>query len=158
MRHKKNAFIDTIMDLWAQIDLRPVAVDPFGPVQLTVDNVDLVLSKRSDDHILIEALVQPIADDKKRRIQQLRTALKINLGLALSCRASLNLVQNNNASYLAAHSLYPLRVNNTRYLIEIINDNTNLVEFFRHASNKTRSSKNNKPLDRDQSSMVIIAP
>lgn len=159
MRHKKNAFVDTIMDLWAQIGLRPVAFDPPGPVQLTIDNVDLLLSHRSGDYILIEALVQPAADDREQRIQQLRTALKINLGLSLSCKASLHLVQNsNNTSYLSAHSIYPFTVNNTRYLVETINDTAKLVEFFRRISNNARSSRNNKSLNRDQSSMVIIAP
>lgn len=123
--------------------------EPSGPICLMADDINVTLTDRDGKLLLIEVEIAHVPDTGTECVSQLKSALKLNLGLLLSCEAALHLAKREDGLYLVARSLYPYTVNTTNHLIKAIEDSVSLVDFTKHISNETgltsKSSTQNLP-------------
>jgi hypothetical protein len=136
MRQAEKAFARTIAELWTRLGLRPSSGPTTDAVRVMVDGIDLSLSDKGK-YLLIEAGVGQVSADEAVRAVQLKSALKVNLGLLLSCEASLCLADREGKISLVSRASYRYSVNSISRLIAAIEDAVNLVEFYKRVSSES---------------------
>jgi len=155
MHQAEKAFALTAKELWARLGLRPNSSPPTRSVRLVVDGISLLLSDRGK-YLLIEANAAEVSVDDTVRAAQLKSALRVNLGLLLSCEASLYLVDREDKKHLVSRAAYRYSVNSISRLIATIEDAVNLVDFFNRVSSENGLPASNEVRGSRPSSFVFV--
>ena len=118
------SFEAVIARLWLSLGLGAAGVRPGEPVRLLVDGLGLALSESPDGrHVVVSGAAGRLSADPWRQSEQVRRLMRDNLGLLLTNRAGLRLVDDGGGAPLVeALAVGPCRTDRIDLLTRLVED------------------------------------
>lgn len=125
-------FRSAVTALWTRLRLgEPRFTEP-GRIQLRIDGIGLDLVDNGRGLLVVEGYAGPLATDPVARARQTRRVLETNLGFVPIGEAGVYLrARPNGEKSLAGRATYAYRRSNLDYLVKIIEDVLQAIEYYR---------------------------
>jgi len=139
-------FRSAVTALWARLGLGEPRFNEAGRVQLRIDGISLDLVDNGRGLLVVEGYAGPLAADPILRARQTRRVLQTNLGFVPMGDAGLYLPSRpNGEKSLAARATYAYRRSDLDYLVKIIEDVLQAIEFYRAEFKAVSTVKGQRP-------------
>ena len=125
-------FRSAVTALWTRLGLGEPRLNEPGRVQLRIDGIGLDLVDNGRGLLIVEGYAGPLAADPVARARQTRRVLETNLGFVPLGEAGVYLrPRANGEKSLGARATYAYRRSDLDYLVKIIEDVLQAIEYYR---------------------------